>query len=258
MLIDQTKRRQSLSPRRGYAPPPKYARPHRKNGGKLKNPPQETSKEETGGSVEVVPQAYHAPEWIRQFLNDTRAQSKGAEQRKLWKCQECRKLCKAGSSTQKESDDSTIATVLRDINRRLDELLPLKKVVQEMEESLNMMAKKYDTIGFDVVRHNSEIKNLKNRMSKLEEVGACAEIKKKGSCAVNAREYRSRKLNIELHGIQKTHKGCLMSEVNAIASKLQLAPLTEQSVSAIHRLPSRSDKITGIVIRFSNQSTRDQ
>ncbi|KAH7967120.1 hypothetical protein HPB49_022904 [Dermacentor silvarum] len=73
-LIDQAKRRQSLSPRRGSAPPPKNTRPHPVNGGKLKNPPQEPSKEETGGSVEVVPQAYRAPEWITQFLNDTRAQ----------------------------------------------------------------------------------------------------------------------------------------------------------------------------------------
>lgn len=73
-LIDQAKRRQSLSPRRGSAPPPKNTRPHPMNGGKLKNPSQEPSKEETGGSVEVVPQAYHAPEWITQFLNDTRAQ----------------------------------------------------------------------------------------------------------------------------------------------------------------------------------------
>ncbi|KAH7945401.1 hypothetical protein HPB49_010692 [Dermacentor silvarum] len=73
MLIDQAKRRQSLSPRRGSAPPPKNTRPYPMNGGKLKNPPQEPSKEETGGSVEVVQQAYRAPEWITQFLNDTRA-----------------------------------------------------------------------------------------------------------------------------------------------------------------------------------------
>ncbi|KAH7945662.1 hypothetical protein HPB49_013635 [Dermacentor silvarum] len=72
-LIDQAKRRQSLSPRRGSAPPPKNTRPHTMNGGKLKNP-QEPSKEETGRSVEVVPQAYRVPEWITQFLNDTRAQ----------------------------------------------------------------------------------------------------------------------------------------------------------------------------------------
>lgn len=119
----------------------------------------------------------------------------------MWKCQECRKLCKTVSSTQKESDDSTIATVLLDINRKLDELLPLKKVVEDMKESLNMMAKKYAIIVSDVARHNGEIKNLKNRMSKLEEVGACAETKKV-SCAVNYLENHSRKLNIELHGIQ--------------------------------------------------------
>ncbi|KAH7973835.1 hypothetical protein HPB49_005346 [Dermacentor silvarum] len=74
MFIDQAKRRQSLSPRRGSAPPPKHTRPHPKNGGKLKNPPHEPSKEETGRSVEVVPQAYHAPEYVTQCLNDTRAQ----------------------------------------------------------------------------------------------------------------------------------------------------------------------------------------
>ncbi|KAH7931748.1 hypothetical protein HPB49_025770 [Dermacentor silvarum] len=76
MLIDQAKRRHSLSTRRGSAPPPKNTWPHTKNGGKLKNPPQEPSKEETGGSVEVVPQAYHAPEWITQFVNNTRAQDR--------------------------------------------------------------------------------------------------------------------------------------------------------------------------------------
>lgn len=48
-----------------------------------------------------------------------------------------------------------------------------------------------------------------------------------------------------------------MEKVNAVAASIQMPALTGSDVTAIHRLPSRSDKIPGIIVRFSRQSVRD-
>lgn len=74
---------------------------------------------------------------------------------------------------------------------------------------------------------------------------------------MNDLEWRSRKLNLELHGIDKSENENLLQKVNKIAAKLELAPLVETDITAVHRLPGKPDKVPGIIVRFTKPSTRN-
>ncbi|KAH7959213.1 hypothetical protein HPB49_009340 [Dermacentor silvarum] len=126
-----------------------------------------------------------------------------------------------------------------------------------MECSPNLMSAKYDEILKDVSNHNIQINNISSRVTKLEEAKVDTEIQRV-STAINDLEFHTRKHNIEIHGLKQQKDECLMTEINKIASKFELPPLTERVVSAIHRLPSRADKIPGINIRFTGLEIKEQ
>ncbi|KAH7937235.1 hypothetical protein HPB49_009269 [Dermacentor silvarum] len=119
------------------------------------------------------------------------------------------------------------------------------------------MSAKYDEILKEVSNHNTQIKNISSRVTKLEEAKVDTEIQRV-SAAINDLEFQTRKLNIEIHGLKRQKDECLMTEMNKIASKLELPPLTETVVSALHRLPSRADKIPAIIVRFTRLETKEQ
>ncbi|KAH7981757.1 hypothetical protein HPB52_001059 [Rhipicephalus sanguineus] len=68
-------------------------------------------------------------------------------------------------------------------------------------------------------------------------------------------EWRSRRLNLEFHGIPKTEPEDLLSKINEIAAQLHLDTL---DVAAVHRLPSRPDRIPAVIVRFTRQEVRDK
>ncbi|KAH8036348.1 hypothetical protein HPB51_025689 [Rhipicephalus microplus] len=70
-------------------------------------------------------------------------------------------------------------------------------------------------------------------------------------------EWRSRRLNLEFHGIQETEDENLLEAINAMAIKHQFPPLAESDVVAIHRLPPRKDKTPVVICRFAKQADRD-
>lgn len=183
--------------------------------------------------------------------------SKGEDYKKSWKCPQCRKA-ESNAQCLKGADDTSVAALLLEMNRKLDELLPLKKMVHDLEASVKLMSDKYDVVLVDVVRHDGEIKCLADKVSKLEKTGGSAAELERIASSVNDLEYQSRKLNLEVHGVRHVRDECLLTEMNAIASKLNLDMLNDQSISAIHRLPARADKIPGIIIRFANQMVRDK
>lgn len=201
--------------------------------------------------------AYYHIGTVCSGISESTYQSKGKDYRKSWRCLSCRKGKAGQSSSVPKETDGKIATMLVEISRKLDELLPLKQTVNDIEESMSVLSTKYDKILETVAKHDNELKALKNRVCKLEEPNLSAELLSVRS-SVNELEYHSRKLNIEVHGVKQDNNECLIDKMNAIASKLQLAPLTEQTVTSIHRLQTRSEKPPGIIIRFSNQSTREQ
>ncbi|KAH9378435.1 hypothetical protein HPB48_013935 [Haemaphysalis longicornis] len=76
------------------------------------------------------------------------------EYKKSWKSPRCRKN-KSGPSRAKPTQDATIATVLLEINRKLDELMPLTNTVKEIEASIKAISDKYESILCDVAKHDS-------------------------------------------------------------------------------------------------------
>lgn len=215
-----------------------------------------------GDTLEPDERAMSCSECLGQYhlgqcsgISEVTFKTKGEEYKKSWRCPQCRKP-KSAPVCSKENEQSFFDLLL-DIRGKLDELMPLKQTVGDIEASIKLMSEKYDKVLVDIAKHDGEIKSLKSRVSKLEKSNSEHDLSKV-STAVNELEYHSRKLNIEIHGIKQTKDESLMSKVNEIASKLSLQPINEQSITAIHRLPSKADKIPGIIVRFVNQATRDR
>ncbi|KAH7970376.1 hypothetical protein HPB49_004855 [Dermacentor silvarum] len=181
--------------------------------------------------------------------------SKGEDYKKSWKCPQCRKA-ESNAQCLKGADDTSVAALLLEMNRKLDK--PLKKMVHDLEASVKLISDKYDVVLADVVRPDGEITCLADKVSKLKKTGGSAAELERIASSVNDLEYQSRKLNLEVHGVKHVRDECLLTEMNAIAFKLNLDMLNDQSISAIHRLPARADKIPGIIIRFANQMVRDK
>ncbi|KAM7301285.1 hypothetical protein ISCGN_016804 [Ixodes scapularis] len=75
---------------------------------------------------------------------------------------------------------------------------------------------------------------------------------------INALEWLTRKMNLEIHGIPVSERKNLNNKINQVAEKLGVPVLTDSEIDALHRLPARTDKIPGIIVHFAKQSTRDQ
>lgn len=61
-----------------------------------------------------------------------------------------------------------------------------------------------------------------------------------------------------VHGIVQTKDEDLLVKVNDVIQKLNEPILSKHDIVAIHRLPSRPEKIPGIIVRFANQEMRDK
>lgn len=178
--------------------------------------------------------------------------TKGEAYRNAWKCPACRLSQKGGK--QKCGEDMSV--LLANINRKLDDLLTLKETVVGIETSVQLMSDQYDSILSHMKEQDRELKDLKKRVEAIEQSEKEAKLKQL-QLQVNDLEWRSRKLNLEFHGIPKTEGEDLISKVNNIAEKLEMPELSQSDVTAIHRLPSKPDKIPGIIIKFASQTTRD-
>uniref|UniRef100_A0A6B0V3R5 Putative crack-1 is transposable element n=1 Tax=Ixodes ricinus TaxID=34613 RepID=A0A6B0V3R5_IXORI len=146
--------------------------------------------------------------------------------------------------------------MLVSMNAKLDTLLNLKETVDAMEQSLQHMSAKYDAVLKQMDEHDGEIKNLKKRVTHLEKSEPTAEIDRLKQ-KVHDLEWRSRRQNLEIHGIPVSEQENLLDKINDLAEQLEVPDLTADQIMAMHRLPSRPDKTPGILVRFSNQATRD-
>lgn len=152
--------------------------------------------------------------------------------------------------------DPELTACLADITRRLDALAELPTQVGEIRKSIQMMSEKYDEILNRQAKQEKDICSLNKRVGKLETVCASAEIQHLRA-TVNDLEFRSRKLNIEVHGIPVAPNEDLLCKLNEVAKSVNLPELTVNDIDAIHRLPTRPNKTPGIIVRFFRQSTRD-
>ncbi|XP_077486835.1 uncharacterized protein LOC144098211 [Amblyomma americanum] len=74
---------------------------------------------------------------------------------------------------------------------------------------------------------------------------------------VNELEFRNRQLNLEIHGVPLVQGENLHNVLNGVADQLETPHLVEHDIASVHRLPAQKDKIPGIIVRFTRQSTRE-
>ncbi|KAG0410141.1 hypothetical protein HPB47_012751 [Ixodes persulcatus] len=99
----------------------------------------------------------------------------------------------------------------------------------------------------------SKIMTKKLKMSSIESKNINVQLQ----LDVDALEWRSRRLNIEIHGIPDTDGEDLFSKVNDLAVRLEVGTLAGEDISAFHRLPARPGRTRGIIVRFARQELRD-
>ncbi|CAN7994975.1 unnamed protein product [Ixodes pacificus] len=122
--------------------------------------------------------------------------------------------------------------------------------------SVQLLSDQFDSIQRRLENHDQEIKDVKHRVEKIEKSSgpqALAQLQ----LDVDALEWRSRRLNIEIHGIPDTDGEDLLSKVNDLAVRLEVGTLAGEDISAVHRLPARPGRTRGIIVRFARQELRD-
>lgn len=191
-------------------------------------------------------------------ITEAAIKTKGSALRKSWRCPTCKIVkSRSGSQSARDGKEPNVAVMFGSINAKLESLMNLKETVDSIEISIQVMSSKYDGLLRKIGEQDKEVKKLQKRVEKLEEAEAEAEIRKLRQ-EVNELEWRSRQQNLEIHGIAKTDNEDLLEKVNSVAEKLDVPDVTMNEVAAVHRLPSRPDKIPGIIVRFFHQETKDQ
>lgn len=191
-------------------------------------------------------------------ISDATIKSKGEQYRSAWRCSNCRRS--KGRTPQldrssNDTDDQDVRALLKSINEKLEYLLPLKETVDSVEDTVQYMSDQYDELLTRVEKNEREVRELKHRVDKIEKQDdEITQLKNEMDCL----EWRSRKLNLEFHGIKAMKDENLIDEINKLATLNNLPQLQESDIVSTHRLPSKQDKIPGIICRFAKQSVRDK
>lgn len=195
-------------------------------------------------------------------LTEKQFKNRSASSKQKWTCPSCKA---AKQKDENQSDRVTreefagLRSLLISMNEKLDGLVPLKETVSNIEKSIEVMSDKYDELLKRLAVQESDTKNVKARVEKLEQKARCSETKtEKLVTEINELEWRSRQLNLEFHGIQVTPNEDLLMKVNSVAGLLEVPELSKLDVDAIHRLPAKAGKVPGIIVRYARQATRDK
>ncbi|KAH7957857.1 hypothetical protein HPB52_023257 [Rhipicephalus sanguineus] len=145
-----------------------------------------------------------------------------------------------------------VRTLLLEMNTKLSSLLSLPEKVDGIEKSIEMLSAEFDRFTVRLDAQEKETKQLKAHVVSLEQASDMKLIAEM-QAEIDDLEWRSRRLNLEFHGIPKTEPEDLLSKINEIAAQFHLDTLDTQDVAAVHRLPSRPDRIPGVIVRFTRQ-----
>lgn len=177
--------------------------------------------------------------------------------KKHWKCDTCRGATqKENGAAVKQKIDKDVASQLLEMNTKLDALMVLPTKMGELEASVQVLSDKFDEFQERLASQEKATKELTKRVQKLEVANSSKELAQLQQ-DVNGLEYRTRRLNIEVHGVQETEKEDLLTKVNEIAKQIKVPPLSRNDVEAIHRLPAKPGKTRAIIVRFMRQEMRD-
>lgn len=179
-----------------------------------------------------------------------------------WVCPTCKTAKRQGDKQDEKLVGDEIAgirSLLVNMNAKLDDLMPLKETVTSIEKSVQLMSEKYDELLVRVATQEKDTKDIRKRLEILEQkVENKEEENEMLRSEMHDLEWRSRRLNLELHGVQPSENENLLDKVNAVADLVEISRLSTADVDAIHRLPAKADKIPGIIIRYARQAIRDE
>lgn len=198
---------------------------------------------------------------------------KSAAAKKSWACATCKSAAHAAgrSECQVTGSETSFASELAEIHRKVNELLTIKSkvdalqkiktTVENIEESVKVMSNKYDEAMAKLKHQSDDISDLKKRVVKLEAVAKEKEVDKLKH-EINELDQYSRRLNLEVHGLSQHTNENLLEKLNKLASDLQLPPLSECDVEAAHRIPSKNEKKNDkpdiVIVRFSSRLTKER
>lgn len=178
--------------------------------------------------------------------------------RKTWRCPQCRDVGPRASNSEGSDSELDIKSALASIIEKLDSLPILAQKVEKMEQSLQHISDRFDEFEKQVGRQESEIKELKKRVAELEAKEDMNQVvQTQLQQEVNELEFRNRQLNLEIHGIPAVAGEDLLALLNSVAEKLEVPPLAEADIQTVHRLPTKPDKVPGVIVRFTKQAVRD-
>lgn len=177
--------------------------------------------------------------------------------KKNWKCDTCRGATrKENGAAEKPRIDVDVASQLLALNTKIDALLDLPAKIGELEQSVQLLSDKFDEFQARLASQEKVTKELTKRVEKLESADSSKELVQLQQ-EVHNLEYRSRRLNIEIHGVQEEENEDLLTKVNEIAEQIKVPALNRNDIETVHRLPAKPGKTRGIIVRFTSQEMRD-
>ncbi|KAG0412032.1 hypothetical protein HPB47_010828 [Ixodes persulcatus] len=122
-----------------------------------------------------------------------------------------------------EQSEIDVRALLASINQRLAGLPELKEKVDSMKRSVQFLSKQFDDLEKTIKVHDTEIKEQKRRVTDLEKKDELSRaVNDQLQKEVNDLEFRSRRLNLEVHGIPEVQGENLIETLNKVAEKLEL------------------------------------
>lgn len=213
--------------------------------------------------------------------------SMGATKRDVWKCRHCRQGKSRSAAPDSSATDEleALQSQVGAINQKLDSLsslrldlnslLPLpakidqllgltqtvdklQSSVSEIQNSIAFMSSKYDEFLVrieasekEIKQSNSEVLSLTLKVQEQEtEIRAL-------KAEMNKQEQYSRRPNLEIHGLPATRDENLRAFAANLATKLSIKDFDSSDILAIHRLPSKRDKIPVILVKFASVSVKE-
>ncbi|KAH8033190.1 hypothetical protein HPB51_008075 [Rhipicephalus microplus] len=196
----------------------------------------------------------------RSSISEKQYKKKSESARQKWVCSTCKDSGKSVEITEGRPEaEVDIRSILSGISQKLDELLPLRETVPNIERSIQLMSDKYDEMLTRLAAQEKDTKEIRKRLERLEQ-DTCAsdDASKKLEADLNELEWRSRKFNLEIHGVSVSEGENLLAKVNSVASMIDVCALDAADVAAIYRLPCKFGKTPGIIVRYVRQSVRDE
>lgn len=151
---------------------------------------------------------------------------------------------------------------LSDIKTHVEKVNPLNNAIKaelaSLRASVNFTSESFDELKTEIKSLRKDLNDAKNRNLEFQKENA--QIKKElcdtRKQLIDLQQY-SRRNNIELKGIPFAENEDLEKVVEKIADCLRVE-LTSQDLDVVHRVPTKTNNVPNIVVKFVSRSKRDK